>query len=209
LTSHHKILIPELHPQALFLTKEAPVILNSLKFGQALHTKHFISCRMAHNIYLLLGSNLGDREQIMIDAVEQIAHQIGDVLKESSVYETAPWGLMDQPSFLNKVIEVSTNLSPTQVLETILSIEEALGRVRDQRWGARLIDIDLLYYGHLVLDAEHLTIPHPRLSERRFTLVPLCEIAADFEHPVFRRSNQALLALCKDEGEVLRYKSSG
>ncbi|WP_221389791.1 2-amino-4-hydroxy-6-hydroxymethyldihydropteridine diphosphokinase [Dyadobacter sp. NIV53] len=153
-------------------------------------------------VFLLLGSNLGERLQVLRSAVELIEEQIGQIKSASSVYETAPWGVLDQPAFLNQVIELQTVLDPEEVLRIILAIEQELGRVRYERWGARVIDIDILYFQDLILDSARLTIPHPRLHERRFTLAPLAEIAPDFIHPVFHKSSAQLLAVCTDNSEV-------
>ena len=153
-------------------------------------------------VYLLLGSNLGDRLQVMRTASELIDMQIGSIVSASSIYETAPWGVLDQPSFLNQVLEVETEMAPEEVLRIILDIEHELGRVRYERWGARVIDIDILYFGNLMLDTARLTIPHPRLHERRFTLAPLAEIAPNFIHPVLNKSTEQLMAECTDTSVV-------
>jgi 2-amino-4-hydroxy-6-hydroxymethyldihydropteridine diphosphokinase len=153
-------------------------------------------------IYLLLGSNLGDRQALMQSACTLIGERIGQVTQASSLYETAPWGGIEQPSFLNQVLEVTTSLAPEEVLRLILDIEHELGRVRYERWGARHLDVDLLYYGPLHMDTARLTVPHPRLHERRFTLVPLAEIAPDFVHPVLNKTNKELLEACPDQEEV-------
>lgn len=160
---------------------------------------------MLTTIYLLLGSNLGDRVLLMRNAAEQIGGRIGDVRRASALYETAPWGGIEQPAFLNQVLEVSTVLAPEEVLRIILEIEHKSGRVRYQRWGARHLDIDILYFGKTVMDTPRLTVPHPRLHERRFTLVPLAEIAPDFVHPVLEKTNVELLEVCTDKEEVSRY----
>ena len=153
-------------------------------------------------VYLLLGSNLGDRLQVMRAASELIDMQIGSIVSSSSIYETAPWGVLDQPSFLNQVLEVETEMAPEEVLRIILDIEHELGRVRYERWGARVIDIDILYFDSLILDTARLTIPHPRLHERRFTLAPLAEIAPNFIHPVLDKSSEQLMAECTDISKV-------
>ena len=155
-----------------------------------------------NSIYLLLGSNLGDRLLIMQAARELIQKRIGEIHAVSSVYETAPWGVLDQPAFLNQVIKVQTTLEPEELLRIILEIEHELGRIRYERWGARVIDIDILYFQNLILDSARLTIPHPRLHERSFTLAPLAEIAPDYIHPVFGKNTVELLALCKDNSAV-------
>ncbi|WP_149241020.1 2-amino-4-hydroxy-6-hydroxymethyldihydropteridine diphosphokinase [Dyadobacter sp. 32] len=155
-----------------------------------------------HVLYLLLGANLGDRMQSFRSAKDLIEARVGCVILSSSVYETAPWGVLDQPSFLNQVLAVETVLAPLDILSCILSIEKELGRVRLERWAARMIDIDMLYYDDLVLDVSHLTIPHPRLQDRRFTLAPLAEISPEFCHPLLKRTNQQLLSDCPDDSSV-------
>jgi 2-amino-4-hydroxy-6-hydroxymethyldihydropteridine diphosphokinase len=157
-----------------------------------------------NSIYLLLGSNLGDRLQIMESARRMIGKNVGQISIESSIYETAPWGITDQPAFLNQVIRVETTLAPEEVLRNILDIEHELGRVRYERWGARVIDIDLLYYQDLILDTARLTLPHPRLQDRLFTLIPLAEIAPDFVNPLLGETSAALLEKCTDNGVVAK-----
>jgi 2-amino-4-hydroxy-6-hydroxymethyldihydropteridine diphosphokinase len=154
------------------------------------------------NVFLLLGSNLGDRIQILKSAEILIEERIGKIRSASSVYETAPWGVLDQPVFLNQILIVTTGLMPEEVLRIILEIEHELGRVRYERWGARVIDIDMLYYQDRIMDSARLTLPHPRLHERRFTLVPLHEIAPDFVHPLLLKTTSQLLAECSDPGSV-------
>ncbi|GAB3179922.1 2-amino-4-hydroxy-6-hydroxymethyldihydropteridine diphosphokinase [Telluribacter humicola] len=154
-------------------------------------------------IYLILGANLGDRLSTIQRAATLIGERVGAVTKGSSVYQTAPWGVEEQPAFLNKVLAVETELAPEEVLRHLLDIEHELGRIRYERWGARDIDIDMLYYGSLVMDSARLTLPHPRLHERRFALVPLAEIAPDFVHPVLGVDNARLLEQCSDSGEVV------
>lgn len=158
----------------------------------------------SESIFLSLGSNLGDRQAVLALAREQIAKRVGAVSSESSVYETEPWGVADQPAFLNQVIRAETTLAPEEVLRIILDIEHELGRVRYERWGARVIDIDLLYYNALVLDSARLTLPHPRLQDRLFNLIPLAEIAPGFVHPSLKKTSLELLESCTDNGVVSR-----
>jgi 2-amino-4-hydroxy-6-hydroxymethyldihydropteridine diphosphokinase len=160
---------------------------------------------MLTTIYLLLGSNLGDRVWLMHTAADRIGERIGEVTRASALYETAPWGGIEQPAFLNQVLEVSTILAPEEVLRIVLEIEHESGRVRYERWGARHLDIDLLYFGKTVMDTSRLTVPHPRLHERRFTLVPLTEIAPDFVHPTLEKTNAKLLEVCSDQEEVKQW----
>lgn len=153
-------------------------------------------------IYLLLGANLGDRAATLNRAAELLASQVGTVLTKSSFWETAPWGLTDQPAFLNQAIACATELQPLDLLLATQSIERQLGRVRREKWGARPIDIDILFYGIEIVDSPDLQIPHPFLPERRFALAPLAEIAPDFVHPVLGKTVVELLAECLDASEV-------
>lgn len=154
------------------------------------------------SVFLLLGANLGEREATLAKATDLISVRIAPVTLQSHLYETAPWGVTDQPAFLNQVISIKTVLTPEELLSQTLEIEKQLGRERRLRWGARLIDIDMLYYSDLILDTENLHLPHPRLHQRRFTLVPLVEIAPDFVHPVLQKTNQELLNECTDDSQV-------
>lgn len=155
-----------------------------------------------HTVYLLLGANLGDRAAMLQRALEAIQVDLGPVLKQSALYETAAWGITDQPAFLNQVLKVLSVFPAEEILEKTQAIENRLGRVRREKWGSRVIDIDLLYVDDIMLNSETLTVPHPFLHERRFTLVPLAEIEPEFVHPVFHKTNRQLLAECADESDV-------
>lgn len=152
--------------------------------------------------FLLLGTNLGDREAQLQNAILKIGAQIGQVIKTSSIYETEPWGNVPQPNYLNQVVALETTLTVEEVLQKALSIEQELGRIRELKWGARIIDIDVLYYGQETRHTEALTLPHPFLHVRRFTLIPLVEIAPDWEHPLLHLTNEALLERCPDQSNV-------
>lgn len=145
-----------------------------------------------NNVFLLLGSNLGDRKEYLQQAIMHISYDISPDIRISSVYETESWGKTDEPDYLNMVIEVKTSLPAQTVLERILNIEKVMGRVREEKWGSRTIDIDILYYNAEVIDVPGLHIPHPQLHNRKFTLAPLVELAPDFIHPVLKKSNLQL-----------------
>lgn len=138
---------------------------------------------MKHTIYLALGTNLGERLENLRTAIQSMPPEI-QVLEESHIYETPPWGYEDQPSFLNMVIKAETDLKPESLLTYLKQLEVELGREQNFRWGPRLIDLDILFYDDLVIDTPPLVIPHPRLHERGFVLVPLVDVAADYVHPV-------------------------
>lgn len=148
--------------------------------------------------YLLIGGNLGNREQNLRRAVESIAAKLGTVVQASSIYETEAWGMQDQPAFLNQVLLVDTTLDPLQVLQAILSIELEMGRKRMEKFGPRTIDIDILFFGDTISKQTDLIIPHPQLHLRRFTLEPLHEIAPAFIHPVLKKSISQLLEESSD-----------
>jgi len=153
---------------------------------------------MVNTLYLLLGTNVGDRARNLTQATERIIAQIGVVSRQSSVYETEPWGVTNQPNYWNQVLVVETSLEPMLVLNRIHKIEKSLGRERRIRWEARLIDVDMLYFNEQIIEEANLVVPHPRLAERRFVLTPLAEISPEFRHPVWQKTNQELLEVCAD-----------
>ena len=154
---------------------------------------------------LLIGGNLGDREENLDTAIHLIHEKAGNIINLSSIYSTAAWGIEEQPDFLNQALLIQTDKEPLELLDTLLEIETEMGRIREQKWGPRINDIDILNIDDLVMDSERLKIPHPYLSERRFSLVPLVEISPDWIHPVTGKSTMEMLAECTDEGEVKEY----
>src|SRR6266540_4448845 len=148
-----------------------------------------------HIVYLALGSNLGDRLANLKQAIDSLTPQM-EVKAKSSVYETPPWGYEDQPKFLNQVIKVKTYLDPENLLKHLKRLEVALGRKESFPNGPRLIDLDILFYDDLVLNTAALVIPHPRLHERAFVLLPLMDIDPNLVHPVNKKSVHELLAFC-------------
>ena len=149
--------------------------------------------------YLILGSNIGDRIENIKTAVNTIKLYIGHVVRASSIYLTEPWGHTDQPAFYNQVIEIETELDAVETLIKVLAIEESMGRVRKKKWAERIIDIDILYFDDQVISRKNLSIPHPGIPDRRFVLVPLCELIPDSIHPVLNVSNADLLKATKDQ----------
>jgi 2-amino-4-hydroxy-6-hydroxymethyldihydropteridine diphosphokinase len=149
--------------------------------------------------YLLTGGNEGDRYRNMQQARTNIEHICGQLLQVSSLYETAPWGKTDQADFLNQVLLVETKMSARELMQAIFLIEEKGGRIRTVKNAPRTIDIDILFYDQLILEEPGLSIPHPRVAERRFVLEPLNEISPAFMHPVLKKTVHQLLLECKDQ----------
>ena len=152
-----------------------------------------------HIVYLALGTNLGDRLANLKQAIASLTPQL-DVKAKSQVYETPPWGYEDQPKFLNQVIKAKTYLDPEPLLKHLKRLEVALGRKESFVNGPRLIDMDILFYDELIMDKPSLVIPHPRLPERAFVLLPLMDIAPDLVHPVNKKTVREMAALCNVEG---------
>jgi 2-amino-4-hydroxy-6-hydroxymethyldihydropteridine diphosphokinase len=156
------------------------------------------------NVYLSIGSNEGDRKANLLQAMSLIDKNIGKIARKSHIYETEPWGVEKQDAFLNMVVMANTTQDPRQMLEAITKIEREMGRVRREKWGPRLIDVDILFYGKRVIRDKGLEIPHPEIAERMFVLVPMMEIAADLEHPVLKKPIDQIYMDCKDLSEVVQ-----
>lgn len=158
--------------------------------------------------FILLGSNMGNREELLSEAIELIELRCGKVVLKSSLYESEPWGFDAEIYFLNQSIAIESILSPHDLLNELLAIEAELGRKRKENhvgYESRPIDLDIIYYDDIINNDEDLILPHPRLHLRRFVLTPLCEIAPDFIHPIIRETNSALLDKCEDHSEVRLY----
>ncbi len=161
-----------------------------------------------NQVFILTGSNTEPRQAAIELALKEIQAHLGEIVCVSSLYESEPWGFSANTNFLNQVLEVSTSLSAAEILQITQQIELALGRNKKSKSGysSRIIDIDLLYYNSEIIETGELTIPHPRMHERKFTLLPLVEIAPDFMHPIKNESQKNLLAKCNDSGKVWRYQ---
>ncbi|WP_233186285.1 2-amino-4-hydroxy-6-hydroxymethyldihydropteridine diphosphokinase [Thermotoga sp. KOL6] len=142
---------------------------------------------------IALGSNLGNRKANIETAIEKMKEKGLSIEKISTIVETEPYGYVNQPKFLNAVCLANTSLSPRGLLETLLSIEKEMGRKRTRKWGPRIIDLDIIFYNELVVREKDLVIPHPDAHNRFFVLEPLCEIAPNFVHPVFKKTVRELL----------------
>ena len=150
---------------------------------------------MRHTAYIGIGSNLESPAENCLKAVEHLnSHSDLTLVERSSLYQSEPFGMTDQDWFVNSVIQLTTSLSPEELLQTCLSIEQALGRTRTEKWEPRIIDLDILFYDDLILKQDGLEIPHPGIPERSFVLVPMNEIAPEFIHPLLKKSMRILLA---------------
>ena len=157
---------------------------------------------MANSVFISLGGNLGNTREIFKNVYAEIEKKVGPITKKSSIYQTAAWGPIPQPDFLNQVLLLSTESMPEKVMAILLDIEESLGRIREERWGPRVIDLDILFYEDLIQSTELLQLPHPEIANRKFVLIPLVEIAAEKIHPMSQKTMSELLAETTDTSEV-------
>ena len=157
-----------------------------------------------NKVYLLIGGNMGDRMANLKDAIKHIEQQVGNVQLLSSIYETEAWGQTNQPNFYNQALLLHTQLASTELMNKLLEIENFMGRVRTVKMGPRTIDIDIIYFNNEVITSELITIPHPKLTERKFVLTPLVEIAPNYIHPFLNKSNTHLLKDCGDSLAVYK-----
>ncbi len=164
-----------------------------------------------NTVYILLGSNLGNRQELLQQACAELESEVGTIIRKSSLYESEPWGFESENIFLNQVLCLQTALSATKILEKTLAVESRMGRERHnttETYESRLIDIDMLFFNSEIINLQNLIVPHPRLHLRRFTLMPLQEIASGFVHPVFGKTMQELLNQCEDESGVSKLEFS-
>ena len=155
-----------------------------------------------HKAYILLGSNKGNRKGFLSKAKKQIELHCGAIEKESSVYQTAAWGLIKQQHFLNQIISIKTKFLPNDLMKNLLKIEEELGRIRTVKYGPRTIDLDILFYDELIYQSKVVTLPHPAIQHRKFVLVPMAELSPGKIHPVLHKTIKSLLKICTDELDV-------
>lgn len=158
-----------------------------------------------NEVYLLLGSNEGNRAEHLLHACELIRFRCGNITAQSAIYETEAWGLKEQTAFLNQAICIRTPQAPIDLLSTLKKIEAETGRVKTVKWGPRVIDIDILFFNNEVIDLPDLKVPHPYLHVRKFTLMPLSEITPDFMHPLLPFTVRQLLENCSDSLAVKPY----
>ena len=158
-----------------------------------------------NKVFLQLGSNLGEREQLISSALTNISSQIGTIITQSKIYESTPWRVDGQENYLNQVIEIKTQLPADKILEMVLNIENDLGRVRLEKWGERLIDIDIIFFNNDIIESPALCVPHKHMHERNFVLEPLNEIAPEFVHPKYNKTISTLFKESKDTEKVVVY----
>tara|TARA_B100000214_G_scaffold358976_1_gene319963 strand:+ start:2367 stop:2852 length:486 start_codon:yes stop_codon:yes gene_type:complete len=159
-----------------------------------------------NNVFLQLGSNMGNRIELLSKAEEKIHNDVGRIIKKSKIYESTPWKVDGQSNYLNQVIKIDTELDPLNLLRKILLIENDLGRKRLEKWGERLIDIDILFYNDSILETPNLCIPHKHLHERNFVLIPFNDIDAEWIHPKINKSISQLLTDCSDNSNVYEFE---
>lgn len=148
--------------------------------------------------FILIGGNLGNRFKNLHTAKKLIQQHCGNIVAASSIYQTAAWGMQQQPDFYNQALKIETAFQPHQLLKKLLEIENIIGRIREEKYGPRIIDLDILLFNDETVDDENLKIPHPHLPQRKFALVPLNEVAADYFHPVEKKTIHQLLLKCAD-----------
>jgi 2-amino-4-hydroxy-6-hydroxymethyldihydropteridine diphosphokinase len=157
-----------------------------------------------NSVVLSLGGNIGDVKDVFEVAISHLKKRVGELVSSSSLYSTKAWGIENQPDFLNQVIVIDSELSPTKVLECCLTIELELGRVRKEKWHKRVIDIDVLFYNNELIKSKDLIVPHPYIQDRNFILAPLAELIPQFVHPLLQKTMQELKNSCIDNLAVVK-----
>lgn len=155
-------------------------------------------CNRMNYAYLVIGGNMGDREQELLRAIQLLEERCGAVIDRSSIFETAPWGKTDQDDFLNRALVLETGLASRDLLKEVLYIETLMGRNRKEKLGPRIIDIDIIFFNHEVVNEPELTVPHPEMANRRFVLEPLNQVIPAYIHPVSYKTVKQLLDECTD-----------
>ena len=158
-----------------------------------------------NKVFISLGSNLGDKTKNLLSAKFKIINDIGNIIKESKIYESEPWGFKNQPNFLNQVIIIKCVYNANVVLQKCLKIEKEFGRIRKIKWAPRIIDIDILYFNNEIINEKGLLIPHPQIENRNFVLIPLKEIEKKYLHPGINKTHEDLLKLSEDNSKVSEY----
>ncbi len=153
----------------------------------------------AFKAFLLIGTNVGQKDKNLALASSLIQQNECEIVSKSSIYESAAWGIENQNNFYNQVLKIETHLGPWELLNTVLNIEKEMGRTRTEKWAERIIDIDILYFDELIANSFDLVIPHPGIPDRKFTLIPMVEIASDKLHPKLQLTQRQLLEQCKDD----------
>ena len=161
-----------------------------------------------HKVYLGIGGNIGNKEKNFEEVYQIIDNEIGKIIRSSSVYETPPWGFQAEEPFWNSIIEISTSLEDLELLWKIQEVEDRFGRKRGkEQYTSREMDIDILYFDDIYIETKTLIIPHPRIHQRKFVLVPLAEIAPELKHPLLRLTSLEMLENCKDASMIKKVKS--
>lgn len=151
-----------------------------------------------HELFIQLGSNMGNRSDVLQKAQQAMQQIFGEPAKVSGIYESQAWGKTDQQHFLNQIVSFKTTWSPEKILQQLKEIEREIGRTKTEKWGPRVIDLDILFYGNLVFNSSSLQIPHPHIQTRAFVLIPLIEIAPSIFHPLIKQTILQIHAACKD-----------
>jgi 2-amino-4-hydroxy-6-hydroxymethyldihydropteridine diphosphokinase len=183
------------------------VLLQQVQHRKIMNIWATFTIHYMNQVYLLIGGNMGDRNANLNNALALIESKLGVIKKVSSVFETEAWGFTEQPAFLNQALLIQTQLNAESLMIEILLLEKEMGRERTIPMGPRMIDVDIIYFNEAIVNHENLIIPHPKMSERKFVLMPIAEIAPDFIHPILHKSNTALLKECGDSLAV--HKKTG